>query len=202
MNNRLKIRLLLTIALLWPSAVFSLSASNEVLCRAVCDKDTVAVTSNGRLLLIRPGGRAKTLTRRLPIRDIAGMTCYKGELLLLSRQGVILSTADYKSFTAFDFNSTYTGYYGYVRFTAISASDRAVFIAGTYDDGQPAVFESAVITVWSERELSYTKGGQTLMLKSQPTDLQYDAPHDRFIMTCSDGTLFYMPNCSHCNSAQ
>ena len=144
--------------------------------------------------------RTKTLTRKLPVKDIADTTFYQGKLLLLSRQGVILTTSDYKSFQIFDFNSTYAGYYDYVRFAAISASDKSICIAGEYTDGMPAVFESSTGTVWSERELSYRKDGETRLLQSQPIALEYDAPHDRFIMTCSDSTMFFMPNCSHGNS--
>ena len=146
--------------------------------------------------------RTKTLSRKLPVKDIAGMTSYQGKQLLLSRQGVILTTSDYKSFQAFDFNSTYAGYYDYVKFAAISASDKSICIAGEYSDGKPAVFESSTGTVWSERDLSYRKDGETLFLQSKPISLEYDASHDRFIMTCSDSTLFYMPGCSHCNSIQ
>ena len=192
MNNRLNKRLLLTIALLWSVVVFYSSASNR--------NDSIAVSSNGRLVLVNPGGRTKTLCRKLPVRDIADITFYQGKLLLLSRQGVILTTSDYKSFQAFDFNSTYAGYYDYVIFTAIGASDKSICIAGEYSDGMPAVFESSTGTVWSERELSYRKDGETFFLQSKPINLEYDASHDRFIMTCADGVLFYMPGCSHCNS--
>ena len=142
----------------------------------------------------------KTIPRKLPVKDIAGMTSYQGKQFILSRQGVILITSDNKSFQAFDFNSTYAGYYDYVRFAAISASDKSICIAGEYSDGKPAVFESSTGTVWSERELSYRKDGETHFLQSKPISLEYDAPHDRFIMTCADSTQFYMPNCSHCNS--
>ena len=142
----------------------------------------------------------KTLSRKLPVKDIVGMTSYQGKQLLLSRQGVILTTSDNKTFQAFDFNSTYAGYYDYVRFAAIGASDKSICIAGEYDDGKPAVFESSTGTVWSERELSYRKDGETYFLQSKPISLEYDITNDRFIMTCSDSTLFYMPNCSHCNS--
>lgn len=146
--------------------------------------------------------QTKNLSRKLPVKDIVGKTSYQGKQLLLSRQGVILTTSDYKTFQAFDFNSTYAGYYDYVRFTAISASEKSICIAGEYSNGMPAVFESSTGTVWSERELSYRKDGETLFLQSRPIALEYDAPNDRFIMTCADSSLFYMPNCSHCNSIQ
>ena len=199
-------RLLLTVAMLWSAAVFGSDGNvtdnikHEVRCQTVRGQEIIAACNDGRIISVTPGHRPKTLVRKAPVGDIVSMTCYQDNVLLLNARGVIYFTTGFKSFSAFDFNSTYAGFYDYVDFTAICASPNSICLAGTYENGSPAVFESATGDVWSERELSYTKGGQTLMLLSQPTALEYDELQDRFVMRCADGSTFYMPGCSHCNS--
>lgn len=133
---------------------------------------------------------------------VVGIACSNDRTLILTAGGKILSTVDFKSFNTLDFNDTYSSYYDYTRFCAICASDNFFYIAGTYSSGMPAVFTSAAGNIWSERTLSYTQGTETLQLEQQPLGLAYDGRMDRFVLGCTDGWLFYMPGCSHCNGIE
>ena len=66
----------------------------------------------------------------------------------------------------------------------------------------PAVFTSTAGNIWSERSLTYTDRAETLSLEQQPLSMAYDSRMDRFVLACTDGYLFYMPGCSHCNSLE
>lgn len=134
---------------------------------------------------------------------VVGISCSGQKIFILTAGGTILSTDDEcRSFTSLDFNGTYFLYYEYTRFSAVCASDNAVFIAGTYDDGTPAVYTSTAGNIWSERTLTYTESGQTLSLVHRPLSMAYDARMDRFVLGCTDGYVFYIPGCSHCNSIE
>lgn len=174
----------------------------EIAAIDVRDGSVLAVSPDCRVMSVERSGRSRRLCRsqlKNKWDRVVGIACTKDNSLVLTESGVILSTTTFDSFNSMDFNLTYSGYYDDVRFCAISASDNSFCIAGTYYDGMPAVFTSATGNVWSERELTYTKGGETFQLEQQPLRLAYDRRMDRFVMACSDGWLFYMPGCSHCN---
>lgn len=167
-----------------------------------------------KVLAVSPDCRIQSITRDGNIRQlcrrqinagtdiVVGIACTKDNVLILTESGVILSTVDFDSFTSMDFNGTYASYYDETRFCAISASDNFYYIAGVSHNGMPAVFTSASGRIWSERTLSYTQGMETLQLEQQPLGLAYDSRLDRFVMACTDGYLFFMPGCSHCNTIE
>lgn len=165
----------------------------------------IAVSPDCRVLSVERDGRSRQLCRSQMKQNgdrVTGIACTKDKALILTETGVILSTQDFDTFTALDFNGTYYLYYQQTMFRSISASDNSFCIAGTFPDGMPAVFTSATGKIWSERSLTYTEGGQTMQLEQQPLKLAYDRRGDRFVMACTDGFLFYMPGCSHCNSME
>lgn len=125
-----------------------------------------------------------------------------GELVCgTAGEGIILvSKDDGATWGTMDFNKEYEGYYKPLTIKAVAAGNRTMAIAGTDSDGRPAMYFSFDGTVWSPRELSYTVGGRTYWLEDQPVDLEYDGERDRMIMYCENDTVFYVPNCSHCNS--
>ena len=185
------------------NATDSVKVRMEIAGIDVRDGMVLAVSPDCRVLSVERSGRSRRLCRsqlRGGADRVVGIACSKDVTLILTESGVILSTAAFDSFKSMDFNATYSGYYDDVRFCAISASDNSFCIAGTYSDGMPAVFTSATGNVWSERSLTYTEGGQTLQLEQQPIRLSYESRMDRFVMHCTDGYIFYMPGCSHCNS--
>lgn len=119
---------------------------------------------------------------------------------IAGESGILVSKDDGASWTSIDFNVEYEGYYKPLVIKAVAAGYKTMAIAGTDSDGRPAMYFSFDGSVWSPRELSYTEHGRTLWLEEQPLDLEYDADHDRMIMYCENNTIFYVPNCSHCNS--
>ncbi len=119
---------------------------------------------------------------------------------IAGESGILVSKDDGASWTSIDFNVEYEGYYKPLVIKAVAAGYKTMAIAGTDSDGRPAMYFSFDGSVWSPRELSYTEHGRTLWLDEQPLDLEYDADHDRMIMYCENNTIFYVPNCSHCNS--
>lgn len=186
-------------------ALDSVQLKTEVAGIDVRDDYVLAVSPDCAVTKAYRNGRSSRLCRS-QIRNnadrVAGIACSNDKTLILTVSGKILSTVDFDSFATLDFNSTYTSYYDYTRFCAICASDNFFYIAGTYTNGMPAVFTSATGNIWSERSLTYTKGAETLQLEQQPLGLAYDSRMDRFVMACTDGWLFYMPGCSHCNSIE
>ena len=167
----------------------------------VREDKVLAVSKDCKVMSVERGGKSRQLCRsQIKADRVVGIACSSGNSLILTENGMILSTTDFRTFTSMNFNLTYSGYYDPVRFCAICASDNSFCIAGTYYDGMPAVFTSALGNIWSERSLTYTEGGQTLQLELQPLRLAYDSHMDRFVMHCTDGYIFYMPGCSHCNS--
>lgn len=113
---------------------------------------------------------------------------------------VIISRDGGDTWTSFDFNKQYEGYYKPLVIKAIAAGDRRMAIVGTDDAGMPVMYFSFDGTVWSPRDLSYNEGGRTLYLDRQPESLKYDSDTDKMVMYCEDSTIFFVPNCSHCNS--
>jgi hypothetical protein len=181
----------------------SVNLKTDIAGIEVTDGSVLAVSPDCMILKVERNGKSRRLCRRqINANSVVGIACSAGNTFLLTRYGIILKTTDFKLFTSFDFNQTYTGYYEHTRFSAICASDNSIFIAGIYDNGLPAVFTSTVGNIWSERTLTYTDRGETLSLEYQPLSMAYDARMDRFVMGCTDGYLFYMPGCSHCNSIE
>lgn len=183
----------------------SVNLKTDIAGIEVADGSVLAVTPDCMIFKVERNGKSSRLSRKQingVSSRVVGIACSGGNTFVLTRYGIILKTSDFKLFTSFDFNLTYTGYYEQTRFSAICSSGNSIFIAGVYDNGQPAVFTSAVGNIWSERTLTYTLSGETLSLEHQPLSMAYDSRMDRFVLGCTDGYLFYLPGCSHCNSLE
>lgn len=183
----------------------SVNLKTDIAGIEVTDGSVLAVSPDCMILKVERSGKSSRMCRNQINKSsnrVVGIACSGGNTFVLTRYGIILKTSDFKLFTSFDFNLTYTGYYEQTRFSAICASGNSIFIAGVYDNGQPAVFTSAVGNIWSERTLTYTLSGETLSLEHQPLSMAYDSRMDRFVLGCTDGYLFYLPGCSHCNSLE
>jgi len=184
------------------NATDSVRLKMEIAGIEVLNDRVLAVSPDCMIYSVERSGRSRRLCRsqlRGGADRVVGIAGTKDNILILTRGGVILSTVDFETFESLDFNGTYFLYYEETLFCSVAASDNSFFIAGTYPDGKPAVFTSATGSIWSERSLTYTEGGQTLQLELQPVRLSYDRSHDRFVLICADGWQFYMPGCSHCN---
>ena len=113
--------------------------------------------------------------------------------------GEILRSEDGAAWTVFDFNAAYDGFYPRMRFLAVAAGGGSVMVAGLDPDGHLAVYTSSRGTVWSGRSLDYAEGGVRQVLDVTPVSLSYDPLRDSFFLCGTQGTLFEMPGCSHCN---
>ena len=114
--------------------------------------------------------------------------------------GEILRSADGVAWTVFDFNKEYAGYYPRMDFRAVAAGGGSVMVAGLDPGGHLAVYTSSRGTVWSARSLEYSEAGERGVLDVTPCSLSYDPLRDSYFLCGSQGTLFEMPGCSHCNS--
>lgn len=135
-------------------------------------------------------------------QNLIDITAGADRCFALTSQGLILSSVDGKEWSRFDFNQNYADYYDTTVFTCISASENSLYIAGVAEDGYPRVYTSVKGTVWSQRGLSFTKDGAHLELDAMPLGMCYEPLGDRYVMSCTDGVLFFMPGCTHCNSAE
>ena len=184
----------------------SVNLKTELAGIEVTDGSVLAVTPDCMILKVERNGKSSRLCRKQITNNadkVVGIACSGRKIFILTAYGTILSTDDNcKSFTALDFNGTYFLYYDHTRFRAICASNNSIFIAGIHDDGSPAVYTSTAGNIWSERTLTYTESGQTLSLEHQPLSMAYDSRMDRFVLACTDGYIFYIPGCSHCNSIE
>ncbi len=113
--------------------------------------------------------------------------------------GEILRSADGSAWTVFDFNASYEGYYPQMDFRAVAAGGGSVMVAGLDAGGHLGVYTSSRGTVWSARSLEYSEAGERGVLDITPVSLGYDPLRDSFFLCGTQGTLFEMPGCSHCN---
>jgi hypothetical protein len=118
----------------------------------------------------------------------------------LTDAGQIFWTRDSVKWEVIDFNEAYRGYYRPVRFVGIAAGNGSVAVVGTYENtGTPAMFVSSRGNVWTERGLTYSQGDELFELTETPLSVRADLERDEFVITCTDGVLFFVPPCSHCN---
>ena len=117
----------------------------------------------------------------------------------VTEAGEILRSPDGEVWTTFDFNAQYAGFYPRMRWRAVAAGGGSVMVAGLDADGHLGVYVSSRGTVWSPRSLDYKEDGVQRVLDVVPTSLSYDPIRDSFFLCGSQGTLFEMPGCSHCN---
>lgn len=129
----------------------------------------------------------------------ASCTAPDGTRWAVTDAGEILRSADGADWSVFDFNAQYDGYYPRMDWRAVAAGGGSVMVAGLDPDGHLAVYTSSRGTVWSVRDLDYTRAGERYVLDVTPSSLSYDAQRDSFILQAVDGTRFEMPGCSHCN---
>lgn len=163
------------------------------------DNKVVAAADGGEIAVGNESGLFKTtqLDLKGEIVSISANTtdCYgvtdKGEIIH-SRYGI--------SWSVFDFNKTYEGFYKTCQFTKVLATEKQISIIGKQDDGMPVMFYSNRGTVWTQRNLVYAdENGVSSLLNDNINDIYYDVAKDQFILICNHGKMMTIPSCSHCN---
>lgn len=132
--------------------------------------------------------------------EIIGTASNEYATFILTDKGEIGWSRDSVKWEIIDFNETYRGYYSPVRFVGIAAGKGSVAVVGVYEKtGAPAMFVSSRGNVWTERGLTYSQGEELFELTEAPLAVRADLERDEFVITCTDGVLFFVPPCSHCN---
>ena len=132
--------------------------------------------------------------------DIIGTATNDYATFILTDRGEIGWSRDSVKWEVIDFNEAYRGFYEPVRFVGIAAGAASVAVVGTYEEtGAPAMFVSSRGNVWTERGLTYSQGEELFELTEAPLAIRADLERDEFVLTCTDGVLFFVPSCSHCN---
>ena len=142
---------------------------------------------------------AQTLPDRIK-GNVIDTTSNDYATFVLTDKGEIAWSRDSIKWEVIDFNEAYRGYYQPVRFVGIAAGNGSVAVVGTYEKtGAPAMFVSSRGNVWTERGLTYSQGEELFELTEAPLAVRADLERDEFVITCTDGVLFFVPPCSHCN---
>ena len=147
-----------------------------------------------------PSGPAQILPSKQLKGEIIDTTSNDYAIFGLTDAGEIFWSRNGKSWETIDFNEAYRGYYRPVRLVGIAAGNGSVAVVGTYENtGAPAMFVSSRGNVWTERGLTYSQGEELFELTEAPLAVRADLERDEFVITCTDGVLFFVPPCSHCN---
>lgn len=131
---------------------------------------------------------------------VIDMSSADGITVAVTDAGEILrSVGDSPEWTTFRFNEEYSDFYQKINLIGIAAGGGQIAVVGTDPQGLPAAFFSTEGKVWSPRELTAKGYGR---LEAVPEGIEYDPEHDRMVIRCEGGVLFYLPACSHCNSVE
>lgn len=162
--------------------------------------DGIIAIADGRTVLFWDSPFDKARRRHLDMKgEFTGIDAGTDICHAVTDSSEIVSIDPALQGKVFDFNSTYSEYYGTVRIIGIAASPTAVFIAAEREDGRPAAFTSTRGTVWSERELNYAVNGVWHMFGKVPHGITYEESSESFVLLCDGGVEFHLPACSHCN---
>ncbi|MCQ2130781.1 MAG: hypothetical protein MJY94_05260 [Bacteroidales bacterium] len=176
-----------------------LPKKEDVTCMTLFKDKLIAAGDKGVLVTINQDLSVLPASTKAKGRFV-GIAAMPNECFALTDKGELLRSRDGASWTLFDFNTYYKGFYPVISFSTIQSSGSQLIAAGTKSDGSPAAFMSNTGGVWSERLLVYqASDGRQSMLDAAPLSCGYDAYRDRFVLGCKGGVIFTIPGCSHCN---
>lgn len=188
------------------------STNNETFTRVDCNADytlyalanynnKVLIGSDQGMLFTYDKGKVSSI--QLPLKgNIRSLCARESDCFGVTDEGEIIRSTDGKTWTVFDFNEYYAGYYDASSFTRVASSSDRIFVTGTKQNGLPIVIYSSEGTVWVERTITYSdEKGRITDLETPIYDMAYDTNTDLFVLTCADGLLMTIPSCSHCNKA-
>lgn len=159
----------------------------------------VAIAEGGNILFWdSPFDKARRVRFEIT-GEFVGLDTSEDRCFAVSDSSEILSLNLALQGKIFDFNASYSEYYGTVSLIDVAVGPTAVFVAAVREDGSPAAFTSSKGSVWSERDLDYAINGKWHMFKKIPHRITYEELSDTFALHCEDGTELHLPACSHCN---
>lgn len=135
-------------------------------------------------------------------RIISVSACGGSRICAVSESGDFLYSTDGLNWSVCRFNEEYNGYYPELRPAAVAAGPAQYALAGMSPDGTPAVYLSPTGAVWSARTLDYSENGERKLLGQSIKGAVFDSFNDRMAFLCEEGTVFFVPGCSHCNSLE
>jgi hypothetical protein len=188
------------------------STNNETFTRIDCNTDytlhalayynnKVLIGSDQGILFTYDKGNVSSI--QLPLKgNIRSLCVRESDCFGVTDEGEIIQSIDGKTWTVFDFNEYYKGYYDASSFTRVASSGDRIFVTGTKQNGLPIVIFSSEGTIWVERTITYSdEQGRITNFETPIYDMAYDVNTDLFVLTCANGLLMTIPSCSHCNKA-
>ncbi len=174
------------------------NTTKEVNCMVQFRNKIIAGCNNGELQI----GDSKTQFETIHLDlngNIVSLSSENSVCYGVTDEGEIIHSTDGQSWTIFNFNEIYKGYYKTCSFKKVLSTPKQITVLGINKDGFPVLFFSSKGNVWTERPLIYSdEEGFNTQLTDIPNDIYFDAAKDQFILLCSDGKLMTIPSCSHC----
>jgi hypothetical protein len=159
----------------------------------------IAGSENGTILLSKNGIEWKDLHTGAK-GNIISISANSSFFIGVSDLGEIIKSSDGLNWEVKDYNKEYDGYYMPAKFKKILATQKSVVIIGTHDDGTPSILFSSLGNVWTEKDpICHNDDGSMFYLTKEPNGITYDPDKDQYILSCDDGELFILPECSKCN---
>lgn len=159
----------------------------------------IAGSDHGEIISGDEKGHFKKI--RLALKgNIVSVSARNSQCYGVTNEGEIIHSVDGITWDITDFNKVYSGYYKPCYFTKVLVTENRVAIAGSNNDGSPALMFSNQGKVWTERPLNYTdEEGEKGFLTEIPCDIMYDELRDYFYLACNKGKLMQLPSCAQCN---
>jgi hypothetical protein len=131
---------------------------------------------------------------------VVSLSARENECFGVTNTGEVIRSADGTSWSVFDFNQTYAGYYPTCSFSKICVTIDQIAVIGRQENGAPVMMLSSQGSVWTDRPLNYyDQEGRMVYLEEIPNDIVFDTDQDFFILACTNGKMMTIPSCSHCN---
>ncbi|MBN2012108.1 hypothetical protein JW960_22455 [candidate division KSB1 bacterium] len=190
--------------------IYSTDGKHFVAIESGTDKDIHDITSgNGLMLagsdsgliLISHDGKNWQPFQTRSRGNILSVSAKGAFYIGITDAGEIIKSADAVHWEIKDYNQDYAGFNKRANFRKILASQNAIVITGTYDDGSPAILYSSLGHVWAERLSVYRDYDRVMRaLEAIPRGIAYDMDQNQFILACDDGGVFTLPSCTKCNT--
>lgn len=134
------------------------------------------------------------------VGSVTSLAAATGQCGGVTASGDVFLSKNGTDWKVISFNNYYDGYYPACSFTAVCMGGGRIAVAGTQNDGKPALYFSTNGNVWSARELNY-QGPQNnyLFVEGTPLRMTYQKEKDQFVLVFDNGFLLEVPPCSHCN---